>query len=648
MFNKLVSNLPFNPSLIAQVGFYTQRLKKESSIRRLGFLFIVAAMLVQMFAVIAPPEKSLAASSNHIINGLQTRTDIENAWNANGSDIPAIYGKFGLELSDIQALPMKPNVTIVSTSADWWTIGRNSLSGYSNVAQKYKNSELPIQYSGTNTEEKTDDKFVYMRSLRAWDIKNPSNSYAAFKGTIKKTGETFWILKDCGNFTKVGKPSPKKPAIEIKKTIEGSPSSLKPGETMTYRIEYRNSVPESVAENVVIKDELDLEHFDIVSPTGLPITGRTLNYPVGNLAYKENGAYSVLSITVRLKNPIASGTKICNASSISASNASTATSGNACVHVINTCIYEPTKPEGPECVEPKVVCKVVDSAINYTKKEVTFKTTASTTNAAVTVIKEYKYDFDGDGKYDQTIASTELMNSTSHVYAPGEYTAKVAVVYSLNAGAKKNVSQETTCETPIKFEKDSVLGQAKTVKNITKNLSESQSAQAKVNAGDVLEYKLITTNSQNYDRENILISDYIGDILDYASLDQEFLKAQGGIYNEKDKKVEWSKVTLPASKNVEKIFRVTLKNPIPATNQPSTVSTDFDCKISNKYGDEITIDVQCPLVKGVETIYKTGPGENLLFGFVVTSIIGYFFARSRLLAKELDIIRGDFAMNGGN
>lgn len=646
MFKKLVSSLPFNPSLINQVGFYTMRLRNEASIRRLSFLFIIFAMFIQMFAVIAPPEKSLAASSNHIINGLQTRTDIENAWNTPGSDVAAIYGRFGITLEDIQALPMSPNTTIVSNTADWWTIGRNSLSGYSNVNQKYKNTEIPVQYSGRDTESKTDDKFVYMRDLKAWDIKNPKNSYAAFKGVIKKTGETFWILKDCGNFTKVGKIVPKKPALDIVKTIEGSPTSLQPGQELTYRLEYRNTVAESVAENVTIVDDLDLTHFDIISPSGLPITGTQLRYPVGNLPYKET--YDVLRITARLKNPIASGTTICNVSSLTASNADTDTSERPCVSVINPCVYDSTKSDGPDCVEPKLVCSVLDSAINYTKKEATFKTTATSTNPAVTVIKEYRYDFDGDGTYDKTVASKELTNTISHVYAPGEYVARALVVYSLSVGAKANVSQEESCTAPIKFDKDAPFGQVKTVKNITKNLEGQQAIDTKVNAGDILEYSLITTNSQNFDRTDIVISDYIGDVLDYADLDTSFLTAQGGTYDADSKKVIWNGVTLPASQNVIKLFRVTIKNPVPSTNQPSTVSTDFDCKISNQYGNEITMEVQCPAVKAAEHIYKTGPGTNLFLSITVTSIIGYFFARSRLLAKELTIIRNDYATTGGN
>src|SRR5687768_14776392 len=122
MVNKLLANLPFNPSLIGQISFYSHRLHSETSIRRLGVGMIVFAMMVQIFAAIIPPEKSLAASDNHIINGLKTRDDILRAWDRAGSDIPAIYGKFGVTRADIARLPQKPNAKITSTKADYWSI----------------------------------------------------------------------------------------------------------------------------------------------------------------------------------------------------------------------------------------------------------------------------------------------------------------------------------------------------------------------------------------------------------------------------------------------------------------------------------------------------------------------------------------------
>src|SRR5580704_3596456 len=69
MFNKLLANLPFNPSLVTQISFYGKRLKQESSVRRLGFGFVALALAIQIFAVVAPPQASVQASSNDIISG---------------------------------------------------------------------------------------------------------------------------------------------------------------------------------------------------------------------------------------------------------------------------------------------------------------------------------------------------------------------------------------------------------------------------------------------------------------------------------------------------------------------------------------------------------------------------------------------------
>jgi hypothetical protein len=81
------------------------------------------------------------------------------------------------------------------------------------------------------------------------------------------------------------------------------------------------------------------------------------------------------------------------------------------------------------------------------------------------------------------------------------------------------------------------------------------------------------------------------------------------------------------------------------------MTTAFDCIISNKFGNQLDIKVDCPLPKSAEyitqTLPKTGPGTSLLIGFVATSIIAYFFMRSRLLAEELELIRTDFAQTGG-
>jgi len=629
MFKQLISNLPFNPSLLTQVSFYAGRLRKEASFRRLGFVCMILAMFIQMFAVISPPERSLAASDNHIIDDLKTSDDMLRAWDKPGSDIPSIYGYFGLSRADIEKLPRSPDATVRSNDGnDWWTIGRNSLSGKTGVGQAYKNAEIAIKASPATT--------IYMRQLQAWGTK----TYKAWQGT-KSDGTTFWILQDCGNYTQTGKIPPKTPGLELRKTIKSNPSSLKPGEEMTFLLEWRNYVADSLAENVVLKDELDLAHFDIVSPTNLPLTGNTLNYPLGNVAYTPS--FHGLEIKVRLKNPLPSGLKICNASRATASNATEVLSGTACVSVLTPCVYDPTKPSNsPDCIEPKLICSSLDAVVKRGTREITFNAKTISTNPALTTIKSYSYDF-GDGSK-KTNSSDKYTDSVVHSYGAGAFTASVVVSYTTSASA--GTIKQDTCSTPIEFETDKPVGEMKKIKNITQNLEGDAAINSTVKAGDVLEYILTTTNSQSVDRTAYSIEDYVGDILDYANLDLAFLGAQSGAYNANTKKVVWANQTIPAHSEVVKLFRVTVKNPIPATNAPSSVTTSFDCKISNRYGNEIGMVVACPIVKGIEALPNTGPGTSLALGFMITTTIGYFFARSRLMSKELDLIRTDYSSVG--
>lgn len=74
--------------------------------------------------------------------------------------------------------------------------------------------------------------------------------------------------------------------------------------------------------------------------------------------------------------------------------------------------------------------------------------------------------------------------------------------------------------------------------------------------------------------------------------------------------------------------------------------------MTNVYGNVVEIKLPQNLTKTVELVTttqlpNTGPGTSLIIGFSLTMIIGYFFARSRLLAKEMDIVRLDFNSAGG-
>jgi hypothetical protein len=69
MFEKLLAILPYNPSLVHQLSFYGQRMREEATIRRTGLIFLVLTFMIQFFAVLSPPQPTVAASSNDLING---------------------------------------------------------------------------------------------------------------------------------------------------------------------------------------------------------------------------------------------------------------------------------------------------------------------------------------------------------------------------------------------------------------------------------------------------------------------------------------------------------------------------------------------------------------------------------------------------
>jgi hypothetical protein len=670
MFKKLVSNLPFNPSLITQVGFYADRLRQEKAIRRMSFVFMALAMAVQSLAVISPPERSLAASNNHILNGVRTKQDILNAYDNSGSDIKDIYTAFNISRADIAALTNTPNADIRSNDgSDWWTTGRTSLWNYAKVNDVYKRSEVPVKYRGLYTPSTADDSYIYARQLRAWDIANPYNTYKAFKGKSSATGQEFWIIVDCGNITWKGQwknppppppsptpkptppptiPTPPKPELEIRKTITNNLDSVKPGDSFNYLIEFRNKVIGSVATNVVIQDTLDIKNYTVISPKNLSISGSgVLRYPVTDL--NGSSTFSKLNITVRLKDPLPSGTRICNKDArIEASNATAVTiKEDVCIDVITPCPYDPTIPDtnNPNCVEPIVRCRVVDSAVDLTLRKVTFKTIVTSSNQATTQVKNYYYDF-GDGS-SADYASGEFTHTTDHTYKAGEFDTNVTITYRTTGQEQSEDKKETCIGTIVDFEEDKPFSQSKTVENVTQGLSGDEAIKSKVKAGDILEYSLVTSNTQNYTRTDIDVSDYIGDILDYATLDLEALEASGGTFDKEQSKVLWENVTIPANSELTLKFKVQLLDPIPSTNRPSATSGDFDCQIDNTYGNIISMSVQCPIVKGIETIPNTGPGTSLFAGTAITAIIGYFFARSRLLSKEINIIRTDYATSGG-
>lgn len=75
--------------------------------------------------------------------------------------------------------------------------------------------------------------------------------------------------------------------------------------------------------------------------------------------------------------------------------------------------------------------------------------------------------------------------------------------------------------------------------------------------------------------------------------------------------------------------------------------TSYDCKMMNTFGNQVSINVDCPIQKEViETVTTqlphTGPGLNMAIGGSVLAIVAFLYARTRQLKTEVRLIRRDF------
>lgn len=199
MFKKLISNLPFNPSLIGQLSFYAKRVHREEGLRRTGLVFVVLALVVQLFAVISPPEPTLAESPNDVIRGgFTSREQAVNYCRSNTQDFANILAYYKVTC---EALGTAATKTIHSTDYSRQLDSLGRVAQGPTIARTGKPTE---EYSVTIHGTK-----YYMRNLWAWDS-GASSSYKILE--VKNAdGTTVMIMFNCGNVITIGKYTPPPP-----------------------------------------------------------------------------------------------------------------------------------------------------------------------------------------------------------------------------------------------------------------------------------------------------------------------------------------------------------------------------------------------------------------------------------------------------
>ena len=208
-----------------------------------------------------------------------------------------------------------------------------------------------------------------------------------------------------------------------------------------------------------------------------------------------------------------------------------------------------------------------------------------------------------------------------------------------------NESQCKPCEdSQTKTDLTACLEYTKKATNETQGIDDANGTTAK--PGDVIVYTMSTKNTGKIDIKNYVVNEGISDVLDYADV----VNLHGGTKGEYDI-VSWPATTIKAGEAITNQVTVKIKDVLPNTPASSSDPEHYNMVMTNVYGDTVNIKLPPSITKQTEIVTtqlpNTGPGTSLVIGFTLTFIVAYFFARSRLMAKELDIVRTEFGNAGG-
>lgn len=590
MLNKFLSNLPYNPSLLNDFSFYKARLQRENSIRTIGIIMLILSFIVQVFAAAVPAEKSLAYAGNNVIPSAPVYTlgDLTNKYN-DRADVKALFNRFGLDSSDMSASKAQ------NTNFNYQQQGSQGTRTVGRVNFASTRDHNLGSFAGTN---------FYSRSAAEWSGSSDAYYFGRNKGTDNNWWYV-WVIKDCGNIAYRQAPPPEN-GIE---KIEPEPSPQPASQPFTQT--NPAIAPQVLCTGLYADQPIGTRSHttrltaNYAANQANLVNGITFDFGDG-VVYRHGGviidhtftndtrATKVFTVKVTINSPLGDQTSpVCQT---------------------NVTVMPENCPNNPNLAPDDPACKLCE-----------YNSSIPSNDEKCRPVCEYDASIlDNDPECKQ---KCELDSSL----APND--------------------PKCVCLTQNQPEDSSIncldLVVSKSAKNITQNLTDQQTTKKKANANDVIEYTLTTKNNGILDMNDYRTEDYIGDILDYSSIDTEFLATQNGKYDPNSKKVIWEGQTVPANGKLVNVFRVKLKPKLPLTNQPNTTAPDFDCKMQNGYGNEIVIPVNCGIAKKVEQLPNTGPGTTIGASFAITSIGGYFFARSKLLAKELKIIRKMYTSSGG-
>lgn len=230
---------------------------------------------------------------------------------------------------------------------------------------------------------------------------------------------------------------------------------------------------------------------------------------------------------------------------------------------------------------------------------------------------------------------SNISKTSSQCFEPCKYDTTISSTSTLCKPCEEAQSNDnlTAC-----------LSHNKTASNTTQGVTDANGTT--VTSNDIIEYTLTTTNTSKATVKDYIITENISDVLDYATIKD----VHGGTIDAQNV-ISWPKQTIPANGTISAKFSVKIKDPIPSTPASSSDPAHFDMKMTNVYGNTVTINLPPSIIKTTElvttqTLPNTGTGTTLALGAALVSGAAFLFARNRLFVQELEVIKRDYTSGG--
>lgn len=587
MFKKIVSRLPFSPSLINELGSYAKRLRKEENARKTGLVLTALALVVQSLVVFSPPESANAANSSDLVyGGLHTKQQVNAACKNNRDGFRDLLAHAGISCKDMSNAKLSQiNTRSGGKDLGWKSWNRKARFGM-------QRGERRVDIAGQE---------VYVRPLAAFDTgRNTTGSGSWYKAFVGKTstGKDFALMTGCANI--------------VLKEYPKSDKNIKVCDIRTKKIVTIRESQFSTARHT--------KNLDACKPKPQPkkITVCELS-TLKMVTISENEFNS----SRHSKNP-----DDCKPKPQPAANCS-----SLGVKRIDRTNFEFTASSST--VNGATVSSYIFVIKDKDGKEIERKTVNSNRTTA-----SIKYNQETEGSYTvQAIVNTSVGQKTADACVE-EFVVQPIERCPLNPNLPINDPdcQPCTGDPNLWVKDEDCKAQIVKSKSAT-NLTTKKDATLEVaKASERIEYTITAKNEGKADA-TVDLKDDISDVLEYANLYDN----GGGTFDEKEGFLTWPQVTLKPGESQSRTYVVQMPNQISPRAQGTSDPSSSDCRMTNHFGNTLDVYVDCPAPKAVEQVVKelpqTGATENMIFGGIIAAVATFFYFRSRQLGREVRLVR---------